>query len=110
MALSKKIYPPTRTRIPNVIRRGKKIMTSEIKMYFIASREHDSKIAILVSKKIDKRAVVRNKLRRRAREIIHSLLPRTKSSHDIVISFQKGAQNLSFQELKKKLNIFFKSL
>lgn len=110
MVLSKKIYPSTRTRIPTIIRRGKKVMTSEIKMYFIASQERDSRIAILVSKKIDKRAVVRNKLRRRTREIIHSLLPHTKSSYDIVISFQKGAQNLSFQELKKKLNIFFKSL
>ena len=79
-------------------------------MYFIASRRHDSKIAILVSKKIDKRAVVRNKLRRRAREIIHSLLPHVKSSYDIVISFQKGVENLSFQELKKKLNKFFKSI
>lgn len=47
-------------------------------------RSH-TRIAVVVSRKVHKRAVVRNRIRRRIYEILREELPRIATVHDIVV-------------------------
>lgn len=59
--------------------------------------------AFVVSVKVSKKAVVRNKIKRRSRNIIRKLLPSIKKEIAIIVFFKKGAENLKFSELEEKL-------
>lgn len=110
MVVRQKSLQQTRRWIPYVVNRGKKTTNSEIKIYIVKSKEKPRKIAVIIPKKIDNRAVIRNKLRRRTREIVSKLLQSFDTPYDSVIFFQKGAEKLSFQELKKKITRLFNVL
>jgi ribonuclease P protein component len=57
--------------------------------------------AIIVPAKIYKRAVDRNKLKRRIRAIVRDL--KLKNSRPIIIQMKKGALELSFKELEQEI-------
>jgi ribonuclease P protein component len=64
-----------------------------------------SRFAVVVSKKIYKSAVKRNRVRRRIYEIIRALLPAIKPSHDIVLSvFDNNILELSHQGLSTTIH------
>ena len=66
-----------------------------------------SRFGSVVSKKFSKKAVERNKIRRRLREIIRKKLPEIKKPIDIVIIVNPGAEN-DFFELEQLIDNFFK--
>ena len=68
------------------------------------SKRSDYRVAVVVSRKIDKRAVARNKLRRRVFEFYRTEMQGSMRSADIVV-YAKGPQSidLSYQEIKKEL-------
>ena len=69
-------------------------------------RKH-SRFAVVISKKVIKSAVQRNRLRRRIYEIIRQELPTLKKSHDIVLMVFSGEvysmNHKSLTELVKQL-------
>lgn len=69
-----------------------------------------SRFAIIVSTKIDKRAVVRNKIRRWLSEMIRKKLPAITAGYDILLIPKKEISHKNYQEAEKALdNIFKKS-
>lgn len=62
-----------------------------------------SRLGITVSTKIDKRAVVRNKIKRRIRDIFRVNRSLLRSNFDIVIIARKNAGDLSFEEFKREI-------
>jgi len=66
------------------------------------------RIAFLVSKKVSKRAVVRNLLKRRLREIIRTDWLDKLKGHDVVIICLPKSAELLFVDLKKELTTLFK--
>jgi ribonuclease P protein component len=110
VVLFKKNRLSARTEIQKTIRQGQKISLNEIKVYFKKSDQKFLRAAIIVPKKIDKRAAIRNKLRRRAGEIIRKIIPQIEKPGDMVILMQKGAEVLKFKELKEKLISVLKNL
>ena len=62
-----------------------------------------SRFAFIVSTKISKKAVIRNKIKRRLREIIHKKLPEIKPGFDCTIVTRPGIEKLSYQEMKEKM-------
>lgn len=62
----------------------------------------DLKIGFLVSKKVDKRAVVRNRLKRQMREIVRLLLKDEKLKFGFMIAFiaKPEAKTAEYQELE----------
>lgn len=58
-----------------------------------------SRVGITISKKVGK-ATVRNKIRRRMKEILRAYQDRIKDGYDLVIVVKKNVPNISFQELK----------
>ena len=69
-----------------------------------------SRFGIVVSAKISKKAVERNKIRRRIREVIKKHLPDIKSGYDIVIIARQKILNKKFQEIEKNIISGFKKL
>ena len=69
-----------------------------------------SRIGFVVSKKISKKAVVRNLIKRRLREAARSFIPELKPGLDIVVFALKGTEGLDFWKIKDNLkNLFQRS-
>lgn len=65
--------------------------------------QRQSRFGFVVSIKISKKAVVRNKLKRRLREIVRSKLDQIKPGRDVVVVTQPGIETQSFPQLKQNL-------
>ncbi len=65
------------------------------------------KLAFAVGLKIDKRAVVRNRLRRQMREVVRLLLKegRLKSGYYILLAARKEALDKNFAEIRKEVEL-----
>ena len=79
--------------------------------YLPNQRRQLSRFSVVVSKKITKKAVVRNRIRRRIYEIIRQEIPNIKSVYDVVIIINSLEINqLAYLELKSKIiNLFQKA-
>lgn len=71
-------------------------------MFFCRSRYPQSRVGFCVSKKLGK-AVVRNKVRRRLRELMRGLEAEVGPHWDLVILAKKNAVMSSFQNLEASL-------
>jgi ribonuclease P protein component len=67
------------------------------------SASMDSRFAFIVSAKTVKKAVLRNKIKRRLREIIRKKLPEIKSGFDCIIIIRPGIEKLNYQEMKERV-------
>jgi ribonuclease P protein component len=76
--------------------------TSLFKIKVFSNGGDALKFAFVVSKKIDKRAVVRNKTKRVLRNAAKSILKKTKNGENIII-FAKTAISFSQEEEAQKL-------
>ena len=66
-----------------------------------------SRFGFVISKKFSKKAVIRNKTKRRLSEIIKAKLSEIKKGMDIIVVVMPGAEN-EFQELEDTLSKLFK--
>lgn len=66
-----------------------------------------SRFAFVVSRKVSKKAVLRNKIRRRLREAVRSELPFLKKGIDGIIIINPGAEKRKQEEINKDLNEIF---
>lgn len=66
-----------------------------------------SRFAFVISKKFSKKAVIRNKTRRRLSEIIKTKLLEIKKGRDVMIVVMPGAEN-DFQKLGQIIDKLFK--
>lgn len=62
-----------------------------------------SRFGITVSQKVSKRAVVRNRLKRRVSAAIQALLPRLKNDLDVVIVLRSAAIQCDYEQLLQQL-------
>lgn len=90
-----------------VYRTGKRIFAEYLTVYAKTS-QNNSKFACVISKKVGKKAVARNKLRRRSYSIISRRLPDLKEGCAAILVFKKGAAELSYFELEKSILEIFK--
>lgn len=70
-----------------IYRRGKSVRNRDFLLRYTHNprREH-GRLAVVVSKKTAKSAVVRNRIRRRVYEVIRHELPKLKPQHDLVVT------------------------
>ncbi len=66
-------------------------------------RSLPTRFAFVVSTKVSKKAVERNLLRRRLREIIRAELPQLKTGLEVLIIARPQARQLDFQALKQEV-------
>lgn len=69
-----------------------------------------SRFSVIVSVKIEKKAVKRNRLRRQIYEIIRLNQNMLHCSYDMVFRVKNGIQELGYQELQKHIINIFQSI
>ncbi|NLM97291.1 MAG: ribonuclease P protein component [Halanaerobiaceae bacterium] len=86
-----------------VYNRGKSVATYNLVLYYYPNNQNLNRVGFSISKKIGK-AVVRNKLKRRLREIIR-LKKDLKKGFDIIIIARKPVIELDYCGLERDLDI-----
>ncbi|HUD06050.1 MAG TPA: ribonuclease P protein component [Candidatus Saccharimonadales bacterium] len=77
--------------------------------YIVNSRRSKYRLAVVVSRKVSKSAVVRNRIRRRVYEFVRIREPQITRPYDIVVTaFDEKFANLSAPKLDKTLNDLFR--
>ena len=90
-----------------VAKKGKSFSSPYLSLKTAPTAENQSRFAFVVSSKVAKKAVDRNKIKRRARNIVQKLLVKIKKQINAIIFFKKGAEKLTFSELEKEINDIF---
>lgn len=86
-----------------VAKEGRAVFSREIGLKWIKNDLLVSRFGIVVSLKVSKKAVIRNKLKRRLRAIIFMNLKKIKLGFDIMILSRPTINNLNYQELQDRL-------
>jgi ribonuclease P protein component len=66
------------------------------------------RFGIVVSNKVSKKATVRNKVKRRLREILRGNIPNYVMNRDIIVLTKKGIEEYSFEQIKQELEMLLK--
>ncbi len=100
--LSNKYRFHSRGGVKYVYRHGKTIRRPDLSLVFCDNDRGKTRFAVVVSKKIDKTAVGRNRIRRRLYEAIRLDLDKFKTPRDyIFVVHGKSLQTLPFPDLQK---------
>lgn len=74
----------------------------------VNKRRKDSRFSVVISKKVLKTAVGRNRIRRRVYEIIRVDLPKLREDLDVVVLvFASELRTMPFEELEQRLHELF---
>ncbi len=99
-----RIYRLTKSKdFERLAKVGQPIFGRAISLKYIKNNLSVSRFGIIVSLKISKKAVVRNKLKRQLRAILSSMLKAIKVGYDVMILTRPEAKDLKFEDLKKQL-------
>jgi ribonuclease P protein component len=82
----------------DVYGRGNKLHTPHLVVYFLPNGREQHRLGLTVSRKIGK-AVIRNRLKRRLRELFRLHKPQSDICWDIVINVKRSAADTSYQTL-----------
>lgn len=93
-----------------VMSKGRYAYSSLLTLKYLPNQRATSRIGFVVSTKIDKRAVVRNLLKRRCREIIRLGLGAIRPGYDIVLVPKKATVDLDYKNLELEVQeVFYKA-
>lgn len=93
--------------IKKVIKQGKAVRGRGISLKYLVVSGRPSAFSFIVSGKNVKKAVDRNKLKRRGRAIVFKLFPRLKEGVSGLIFFNQDSQNMNFSSLEKEITALF---
>ena len=93
--------------IKDLVKSGQSFFLPELVIKYKANHEHISKVGFIVSTKVDKKAVVRNKVARQLREVVRELIPELKTGYSVLIIAKKKILELDFTSLKKQISFAF---
>ncbi|MAF13500.1 MAG: ribonuclease P protein component [Parcubacteria group bacterium] len=94
--------------IKRVNKAGQSYFSPLFKLKYLANDKSLSRFTVVVSNKVSKKAVLRNRLRRQLREIIRLNLKKIKSGHDIIVSVKSQSLGKTYQDLENSLNLALK--
>lgn len=91
----------------NVFKKGRFISEDFLSCKFIKNNLSVSRLGFLVGKKISKKAVERNKIKRRLRASVRNFFAEINSGFDIIIMVQPIIKEKTFQEIALILKKLF---
>ena len=93
-----------------VFKEGKRYILSSGELYLkiIKNNLKNSRFGFVVSKKFSKKATIRNRIKRRLREVIKIGLPKVKKGIDGIIVVRRDLDAKNFRELEEKINKLFR--
>lgn len=86
-----------------VFKRGKKLGLSFFVLSYAKTNLNESRFGFVVSNKVSKKAVVRQKIKRRLREVIRLLLDKIKPGYDVVIISAPEIKDKTYEEISEGL-------
>lgn len=90
--------------IARVYKRGNRAFSDHLKMHFLANPRGGLRVAVVATKKLDKRAVVRNRAKRRVRELVKEELSNAADIRfDILVSIQVSIEDVSVDALRREV-------
>lgn len=92
--------------IDRVFKAKQSIGTKFFVLYFIDNQQQSYRLAMIVSKRVSKRAVVRNRIRRQIREYAR-LHPDAMGNRDVVIIARAGGASLENAACRAELDRLF---
>jgi ribonuclease P protein component len=102
--LAKKYRFQGRTSLGNVFRRGQATRGRVLSLRFYESGKDNLRVAIVVSRKVSKSAVVRNRIRRRIYTFLENELPKLKPGDLVITCFDTELATTSAAEVAKHLS------
>lgn len=94
-----------------IYRRGKTVRLSQLALKYTAARQEDYRLAVVVSKKVSKSAVVRNRIRRRLYEAARTIKKDSGAvwPYDLVLSvYAEDYATMPSQKLQKDVESLLK--
>lgn len=95
--------------IKNLVRGGKTFFLPQLTLKYQYNNQNLLRLGFVVSTKVDKRAVVRNKTKRRMREAIRPELTKIKAGVDILFIAKKSCAELTLLEMQKQFQFALKT-
>ncbi len=92
-----------------IYNKGKSFATKYIVIFYKKNRLGYNRTAFLASKKIGK-SVIRNKARRRMKEIHHIYKDRLKEGYDLIFIARKGINDVNFIQLVNTTDFLLKKI
>ncbi len=108
--LSKKNRLTHRKNFGKIFKKGQGNFSNIVGIKLMPNNLTDSRFGIIVSNKISKKAVERNKIRRQIREIIRLNLDKIKKGFDIAIICLPEIKKKKYKEIEKEILKIFKKM
>jgi ribonuclease P protein component len=93
--------------IKKVFKKGKKIKEGLLVLKMAKNNLSQTRFGFIVSKKVSKKATIRNKIKRRLREIAGKKRKRVKKGLDVLLIAPPGLETKDFWEIDEMLNKIF---
>ena len=106
--LSKKYRLKKKKDFERVVKKGRPLQGRFLVLKFIKNKQGESRIGFIVSKRVSKKAVLRNKAKRRLRAAVRELILHLKEGYDIIIFSRASIIDAQFQEIKQDIEQAFK--
>jgi ribonuclease P protein component len=91
-----------------VFKKGKGFKEDFLVIRFVPNNQKKSRFGIIISKKISKKATIRNKIKRRIRQLLRIRLKEIRKGIDIVLIGVPGLENKDFWEIEEVLTNLLK--
>lgn len=102
--LAKKFRIGNRNRIEQILKKGRIFRQRLLSLRYLLSGKANSRFSVIVSKKLSRKAVERNRVKRRVYEAIHRNFPASdKKCYDIVVLVSPGALKTPYETLEKEI-------
>lgn len=96
--------------IKRVLRKGRSFKTPLFTVYSALNAEATSRVGVIVSNKISKKAVVRNKIKRRLRNALKGNKEHFKRNVDVLVVAKNAAAEAEYKDMKQTLSFALKKL
>ena len=98
------------TDFEKLFKKGKSFKNGFLILKIAENNLEESRFAFIVSQKVSKKATLRNKIKRRLRDIVRQNITEIKKGKDIALITLPGIEKQDFLETKEKLNSLLKKI
>lgn len=96
--------------IERVFKMGRYFFVKDLGIKFIKNNLDYPRFACVVSNKISKKAVERNRIKRRLREILRLAIPDLPQDIDLVVFTRPGIKEIDYHEMEARIHACLKKL
>ncbi len=99
-----------RSQIARLYRKSERAQSSALTLKAAPNQRQKSRLAVVVSTKISKRATVRNRIRRRVLGSVEALWPQLNSGFDLLIIVRTDIESMPTEQLGQQLKNCLRSV